>query len=80
MNSPQAIALRGHKPRVNLAALLALLLMAATPATGDGDEAARISPVRRTTIATADVDASLHFYRDLLGFTVEYDVRVTNAD
>ena len=67
------------KLRVSVAALLALLL-AATPATGDDDQTTRISPVRRTTIATADVDASLHFYRDLLGFTVEYDVRVTNAD
>ena len=39
-----------------------------------------ISPVRRTTIATADVEASLHFYRDLLGFTVEYDVEVTDPE
>ena len=34
---------------------------------------ARLSPVRRTTIATADPEASLRFYRDLLGFVVEYD-------
>jgi len=34
------------------------------------------SAVRRTTIATADPDASLRFYRDLLGFRVEYDVTV----
>jgi catechol 2,3-dioxygenase-like lactoylglutathione lyase family enzyme len=27
---------------------------------------------------TADPDASLRFYRDLLGFTVEYDVAVTD--
>jgi catechol 2,3-dioxygenase-like lactoylglutathione lyase family enzyme len=33
----------------------------------------RLTPVRRTTIATADPEASLHFYRDLLGFVVEYD-------
>ena len=36
-----------------------------------------MSPVRRTTIASADPVASLRFYRDLLGFTVEYDVVVT---
>ena len=38
---------------------------------------ARLTPVRRTTIATADPQASLRFYRDLLGFTVEYDLEVT---
>jgi catechol 2,3-dioxygenase-like lactoylglutathione lyase family enzyme len=38
----------------------------------------RLSPVRRTTIMTADPEASLRFYRDLLGFTVEYDVTVTD--
>lgn len=32
------------------------------------------TPVRRTTIVTADIDASLAFYRDLLGFTIEWDV------
>ncbi|MDX2144032.1 MAG: VOC family protein [Rhodospirillaceae bacterium] len=40
-------------------------------------EEPRLTPVRRTTIATADPEASLTFYRDLLGFTVEYDVKVT---
>jgi hypothetical protein len=34
---------------------------------------ARLSPVRRTTIMSADPEASLRFYRDTLGFTVEYD-------
>jgi catechol 2,3-dioxygenase-like lactoylglutathione lyase family enzyme len=38
-----------------------------------------LTPVRRTTIVTADPEASLAFYRDLLGFTVEYDVQVTGA-
>jgi catechol 2,3-dioxygenase-like lactoylglutathione lyase family enzyme len=38
-----------------------------------------LSPVRRTTIATADPEASLRFWRDLLGFTVEYDTTVTDA-
>lgn len=38
-----------------------------------------LTPVRRTTIVTADVDASLRFYRDLLGFTVEYDQVVTDT-
>jgi catechol 2,3-dioxygenase-like lactoylglutathione lyase family enzyme len=38
-----------------------------------GAEEPRLSPVRRTTIATADPEASLRFYRDLLGFVVEYD-------
>lgn len=36
-----------------------------------------LSTVRRTTIATADPEASLRFYRDLLGFTVHYDVQVS---
>lgn len=43
-------------------------------------EEARISPIRRTTIMTAEPDVSLKFYRDLLGFTVEYDVPVTDAN
>lgn len=38
-----------------------------------------LTPVRRTTIVTADPEASLRFYRDLLGFTVEYDVAVTGG-
>lgn len=37
-----------------------------------------LSPVRRTTIATADPEGSLRFWRDLLGFTVEYDTAVTD--
>ena len=43
-------------------------------------QAAELSPVRRTTITTANVEASLHFYRDLLGFTVEYDVEVLDPE
>lgn len=42
-------------------------------------QAVQLSPVRRTTIASVDPEASLRFYRDLLGFTVEYDVVVTEA-
>ena len=38
-----------------------------------------LTPVRRTTIVTADPEASLAFYRDLLGFTVEYDQRSKEA-
>lgn len=57
--------------------VLAALL--ATSAAG-GDDSPQLSPVRRTTIATADVEASLRFYRDLLGFTVEYDVEVTDPE
>lgn len=38
-----------------------------------------LTPVRRTTIVTADPDASLRFYRDVLGFTVEYDRMVTDT-
>lgn len=34
----------------------------------------QLSLVRRTTIARVDPETSLRFYRDLLGFTVEYDV------
>lgn len=55
---------------------------AQTPApTGVQSKAASetgLSTVRRTTIATADPEASLRFYRDLLGFTVHYDVEVTD--
>ena len=49
---------------------------AATP-TPVSAEDLQLSPVRRTTIASVDPEASLHFYRDLLGFTVEYDVVAT---
>ena len=41
--------------------------------------AVELTPVRRTTIVTADPEASLKFYRDLLGFIVEYDVRSTDS-
>ncbi|MDX2221637.1 MAG: VOC family protein [Rhodospirillaceae bacterium] len=54
-----------------------IAVLAAGGATAQTDDA-RLSPVRRTTIMTADPDASLRFYRDLLGFTVEYDVTVTD--
>ncbi|MSO97228.1 MAG: VOC family protein [Rhodospirillaceae bacterium] len=40
---------------------------------------ARLSPIRRTTIMTAAPEASLRFYRDLLGFSVEYDREVTDG-
>lgn len=54
-----------------------VVLATAAPAPAGGAEPS-LSPVRRTTIATADPDASLRFWRDLLGFTVEYDVAVTD--
>ena len=50
----------------------------ATPDVGAADGTLSLTPVRRTTIATADMEASLRFYRDLLGFSVEYDVAVTD--
>lgn len=37
------------------------------------------TPIRRTTIVTADIEASLAFYRNLLGFAVEWDVRSTEV-
>ncbi|MBL8628238.1 MAG: VOC family protein [Rhodospirillaceae bacterium] len=43
-------------------------------------DAARVSPVRRTSIMTSDMAASLTFYRDTLGFTVEYDKIIENPD
>jgi catechol 2,3-dioxygenase-like lactoylglutathione lyase family enzyme len=52
-----------------------LLGLTAGPAVADE---ARLSPIRRTTIMTATPDASLTFYRDLLGFSVEYDVPVSD--
>lgn len=60
-----------------LAALIVITASLFLPAKAHADEA-RLSPIRRTTIMTADPDASLTFYRDLLGFTVEYDVPVTD--
>jgi hypothetical protein len=41
---------------------------------------ARLSPVRRTTIMSADPEVSLKFYRDTLGFTVEYDKVIENQN
>ncbi len=38
----------------------------------------QLSPVRRTTIASSDPEASLRFYRDLLGMRVEYDLIITD--
>ncbi len=60
------------------AALLTVwtLVFGATP-TAVRAEDLQLSPVRRTTIASFDPEASLRFYRDLLGFTVEYDVVAT---
>ena len=52
------------------AAVVALACMAGAVRAA---EAINFTEVRRVTIATADVDASLHFYRDLLGFSVAYD-------
>lgn len=55
-----------------------VLLLSALAASGLAAQAAPPGAlaVRRTTIATADPEASLRFYRDLLGFQVEYDVTV----
>ena len=59
---------------------LSLLFVAAMiPWLVFADEA-RLSSIRRTTIMTDDPEASLKFYRDLLGFTVQYDVPVTDAN
>ncbi len=44
------------------------------------DQISLVTPVRRTTIVTADADASIAFYRDLLGMTVLYDREVDNPD
>lgn len=43
--------------------------VAATPATADGPA------LQRATLTVSDMDASLAFYRDLLGFTVSGDAR-----
>jgi catechol 2,3-dioxygenase-like lactoylglutathione lyase family enzyme len=55
------------------ALLLAALVAAPAAWPAEPPPGPRLSPVRRTTIATADVEASLRFWRDLLGFVVEYD-------
>lgn len=59
--------------------VLLVLVAALAPPLAFADEA-RLSPIRRTTIMTADPEASLKFYRDLLGFTVQYDVPVTDKN
>jgi len=59
------------------AAFVLALALSVSGAVWAADDA-RLSPIRRTTIMTADPDASLRFYRDTLGFTVEYDVIVEN--
>ncbi|NKB44529.1 MAG: hypothetical protein GKS03_09660 [Alphaproteobacteria bacterium] len=61
--------------RNTLIAVICLLCMAAESATAQP----KLTPVRRTTIVTSDPEASLRFYRDLLGFTVEYDQTVTDT-
>jgi len=38
----------------------------------------KTSPSKRTTISVRDMDASLAFYRDLLGMTVFYDSHIGN--
>ena len=67
-----------HRRRFLAVALLAMCLLvleaAPTPAAAADPQ---LSAVRRTTIASVDPEASLRFYRDLLGFTVEYDVVAT---
>ncbi len=67
---------RRLEPAICSVVLALAVLCAATSGVVRADDA-RLTPVRRTTIATADPAASLRFYRDLLGFTVEYDVAVT---
>jgi len=57
---------------------LVLTILACLTCVPVNAEEARLSPIRRTTIMTAAPDVSLRFYRDLLGFTVEYDVAVTD--
>jgi catechol 2,3-dioxygenase-like lactoylglutathione lyase family enzyme len=66
---------RQNVPGAALLAVAALVLAAAAAPVSAADP--QLSPVRRTTIASADPEASLRFYRDLLGFTVEYDVAAT---
>ncbi len=70
-----------HTPRLRRIATALLLIVCAfgfvatpTPVLA---EDVQLSPVRRTTIASAVPQASLRFYRDILGFTVEYDVVAT---
>jgi catechol 2,3-dioxygenase-like lactoylglutathione lyase family enzyme len=53
---------------MGLIVALASLTLAAAAA-----DAPTLTEVRRVTIATADLPASLRFYRDLLGFAVAYD-------
>lgn len=62
-----------------LAALASLILLAAAPKAAPGVTApAEPVPtdVRRITILVRDIDASLKFYRDVLGLKVNYDANI----
>ena len=60
--------------------LTGALSLAATGASKAESHMRQVTPVRRTTIVTADADASIAFYRDLLGMTIIYDREVDNPD
>ena len=67
---------------VFFAALLCICCMTGKSVYSQGfrsESPPQLTPVRRTTIVTADPDASLRFYRDVLGFEVEYDRYVSNS-
>lgn len=48
--------------------------------TTPGETAEKVNPLdlRRTTLVVRDIEASLAFYRDALGMTVEYDQELTS--
>lgn len=58
--------------------LLVALLIGATVLPQSADAEPRNTAVRRTIIATGDMDASVAFYRDLLGFEVTFDYVIDN--
>jgi pimeloyl-ACP methyl ester carboxylesterase len=58
-------------PRPHLLALLLAPLVALAPVLARGDDAA--STLRRATLIVADAEASLRFYRDVLGMRVYLD-------
>lgn len=72
-----ALSTRSLYPwRMGISSLKALLLtLLLLPLTAWASEPL-VSPVRRTTVATADPEAALRFWRDTLGFTVEYDQQI----
>ena len=68
-------------PRITRQIVLISLLLIALGALVDTATAdPRNTAVRHTIIVTGDMEASIHFYRDLLGFVITFDHVLDNPD